>query len=258
MPQNLSFSGHREVPLCFYEAPAGAPIILFSPGYGGARTGYGFLARHWADRGYAVAVLEHLGSNQDALTRLKAEVGRDFPRAVEVGVSEDRVEFSRRLADVRLARSELERHFPELDWTRLGLAGHSYGSATVASLAPEWCPRGVVLLSPPFPGGPWDDALPQIQAPTLFVTGTRDNSLTGSRNYEQRLETFRRLTARPRYLAVFQDAEHLTFAGIGLRLERWLPSVRELTARFWESCLTPDGGPVQADNLQAICRWEAA
>lgn len=246
------------MPLRFYGAPPGSPVIIFSPGYGGARDGYAFLARHWNEQGFAVAVVEHVGSNQAALARLKEKVGRDFPRAVEVGVAEDREEFRERQEDIRVARQELERHFPELDWERLGLAGHSYGSATVAGLAPEWRPLGLVLLSPPFLGGPSDEALPRIEAPTLFVTGTKDSSLTGGRDYLQRLETYGRLTARPRYLAVFQDAEHLTFAGIGLKLDRWLGPVRELTARFWESCLTPGLGPVRTDNLQAICHWEAA
>lgn len=245
------------MPVCFYPAEPGAPVVLFSPGYGGARTGYGFLARDWNERGLAVAVLEHAGSNQDALARLKARVGRDFPRQVELSVAADQVEFAHRLQDMRFARSQLEQRFPELDWRRVGLAGHSYGSATVMEMATEWRPVGLILLSPPFPGGPSDTAAARLDVPTLFMTGTRDSSLTGGRAWTERLETYARLRAHPRYLAVFQDAEHLTFAGLGLKLERWLPEVRALTARFWESCLGT-AGPPQADNLQEVCRWEAA
>lgn len=244
------------MPLCFYPAGEGSPVVLFSPGYGGARTGYSFLASHWSEHGLAVAVLEHAGSNHEALARLKETVGRDFPRAVETGVAENSDEFALRLEDVRLARHKLQQRFPELDWSRVGLAGHSYGSATVAALAPEWRPAGLLLLSPPFLGGPSDPALPRIEVPTMFVTGTRDSSLTGSRDYVERLKTYDRIRAHPRYLAVFEDAEHLTFAGIGLKLERWVPSLRELTTRFWKSCLQDT--PVDAKDLQAICRWEAA
>lgn len=231
--------------------------MLFSPGYGGARTGYSFLARQWNENGLAVAVTEHAGSNQEALARLKERVGRDFPREVELGVARDQEEFDHRLEDVRFARRELATHAPDLDWARLGLAGHSYGSATVIALAPEWRPIGLLLLSPPFLGGPSDASLEQIQAPTLFVTGTRDSSLTGSRTYQERLETFRRLRSHPRYLAVFEEAEHLTFAGIGLKLDRWLPSVRRLTTRFWQGCL--EGRTLDPnETFESVSCWEAA
>lgn len=245
------------MPVCFYPSAPGSPVVFFSPGYGGARSGYSFLARHWNEQGLAVAVTEHAGSNQEALARLKQRAGRDFPREVELGVARDQEEYAQRLDDIRLARRELTAHAPNLDWSRVGLAGHSYGSATVMGLAPEWQPFGLLLLSPPFLGGPSDAALERIQAPTLFVTGTRDSSLTGSRTYHERLETFRRLRSRPRYLAVFEGAEHLTFAGIGLKLDRWLPSVRRLTTRFWEGCL--EGRALDPnETFEAVSCWEAA
>lgn len=245
----------RKVPVCLY--PAGGPLVLFSPSYGGACNGYAYLARAWARQGLAVAVVEHAGSNHEALARLKSEVGRDFAARIEGLVEHDHQEFRHRLEDLRFARVQLQALHPELAGAPVGLAGHSYGSATVAALAAQQGCEGLLLMSPPFPGSLSDEALLSLQAPTLMLTGTRDHSLTATRTYEQRLEIFPRLRARPRYLAVFEEAEHLTFAGLGMRLERWLPSIARLTRRFWMSCL---GGreDLTPEDLDAISRWEAA
>lgn len=243
------------MPVCLYPAPG--PLVLFSPGYGGACNGYAYLARDWAEQGLAVAVVEHTGSNHEALARLKSAVGRDFASRIEQLVERDHQEFFHRLEDLRFARAQLLALHPELAGTPVGLAGHSYGAATVASLAAQEGCAGLLLMSPPFPGGLSDEALLALEVPTLMVTGTRDHSLTATRTYEQRLEIFSRLRARPRFLAVFEEAEHLTFAGLGMRLERWLPSIARLSCRFWMSCLE-GREELTPENLDGITRWEAA
>ncbi len=245
----------RKVPVGLYPAPG--PLVLFSPGYGGACNGYAYLARDWADQGLAVAVVEHAGSNHEALARLKSEVGRGFASRIEQLVEQDHQEFLDRLEDLRFARAQLLALYPALASAPVGLAGHSYGSATVASLAAQEGCAGLLLMSPPFPGGLSDEALLALQAPTLMVTGTRDHSLTATKTYEQRLELFPKLRARPRFLAVFDDAEHLTFAGLGMKLERWLPSIARLTRRFWMSCLQ-GREELSLENSDVITRWEAA
>jgi predicted dienelactone hydrolase len=43
--------------------PGAAPVVLFSHGLGGSRTGSVFLGEHWAARGYVAVFLQHPGSD---------------------------------------------------------------------------------------------------------------------------------------------------------------------------------------------------
>ena len=56
----------REIPLRIYlpanQAPA--PLLLFSHGLGGSRTGNPYLGEHWSARGYIVVVMQHHGSDE--------------------------------------------------------------------------------------------------------------------------------------------------------------------------------------------------
>src|SRR5262245_4320867 len=70
----------RDIPIRIYLPvdQSAAPIILFSHGLGGDRTGSAYLGRHWSARGYAVVFLQHPGSddsvwkNKRPLERLSA------------------------------------------------------------------------------------------------------------------------------------------------------------------------------------------
>ena len=59
----------RDIPVRIYlPTTETAPVVLFSPGLGGSRDGYVYLARGWSLRGYIVVVLQHPGSD-DAVWR---------------------------------------------------------------------------------------------------------------------------------------------------------------------------------------------
>jgi len=56
---------NRDIPVRVY-LPANTapePVILFSHGLGGTRTGSAFLGEHWAARGYVAVFLQHPGSD---------------------------------------------------------------------------------------------------------------------------------------------------------------------------------------------------
>ncbi|HCO25889.1 MAG TPA: dienelactone hydrolase, partial [Gimesia maris] len=70
----------RDIPLRIY-LPAqkqAAPVVLFSHGLGGSRTGCQYLGEHWSARGYVVVYMQHAGSDEAVwkqaplLERLKA------------------------------------------------------------------------------------------------------------------------------------------------------------------------------------------
>ena len=55
----------RDIPVRIY-LPARTspqPVVLFSPGLGGARENYAYIGEHWAARGYVAVVLQHPGSD---------------------------------------------------------------------------------------------------------------------------------------------------------------------------------------------------
>ncbi len=55
----------RDIPVLVYLPASGdpAPVVLFSHGLGGSRTGNAFMGRHWSARGYVAVFLQHPGSD---------------------------------------------------------------------------------------------------------------------------------------------------------------------------------------------------
>jgi hypothetical protein len=56
---------NRDVPAKIYyptTAPSKLPVIIFSHGLGGSRTGYSYLGKFWASHGYVSVHLTHVGS----------------------------------------------------------------------------------------------------------------------------------------------------------------------------------------------------
>ena len=70
-PSHLDLTVHdaardRDIPVRVYLPPhtAPAPVVLFSHGLGGSRSGSAFLGEHWAARGYVAVFLQHPGSDE--------------------------------------------------------------------------------------------------------------------------------------------------------------------------------------------------
>jgi len=61
-----------------------APVILFSHGLGGSRTGSSFLGKHWAARGYVAVFLQHLGSDDSVW---KVDVSHDRMKSLKQAAS---------------------------------------------------------------------------------------------------------------------------------------------------------------------------
>ncbi len=116
----------REIPTHLYlpETPTfeRPPLIVISHGLGSDRNTYSYLAEHLASYGFAVATIEHPGSNarqlQSLLMGLKQEVSPPS-------------ELINRPRDIKFLLDYLERNYnTQINLNQVGLLGQSYGAYT--------------------------------------------------------------------------------------------------------------------------------
>lgn len=67
----------------------------------------------------------------------------------------------------------------------------------------------------------------------MMVTGTRDSGLPSGVDYQERLQSFRALRGGFHHSAVLKNADHMSFAGVGIAVEVVTRSVAALTQSFW-------------------------
>ncbi len=246
------------LPVC----TAPVPLVIFSHGLGGSRTGYAQLARAWASHGIAVVLPSHAGSDGAIFQKLRS------PAKVMRAALEDTKNWEARPADISFVIDELTRLTllgadeplaGRFDLSRIGVGGHSFGAWTVSAVAGARVtfpgelshraladPRPVAFLamSPTVydergqSSGSWGS----IERPLLVMTGTKDNTLDGQ-SYEERLVPFRDLPAGDKWLLVIEGAEHLTFSGgtafkpVSAPMER---AIEEASLAFWDAELRAD------------------
>ncbi len=107
--------------------PHRLPLIVISHGLGGDRTTFGYLAKHLASYGFAVAVPEHPGSNAGQIQALLNGLANNVtpPR-----------EFIDRPLDIKYLLDELEDDYgTQINVQRVGIIGQSFGAYTALALA---------------------------------------------------------------------------------------------------------------------------
>lgn len=249
----------RKVPVSFYEPAPGTPepwpLVVFSTGFGGGRDGYAGLARAWSRAGLAVAVLEHVGSGGEALERLNRLPRAERPAELERLVR-DPDEVRERPRDVSFVLDHLAGN-PSLDPHRIGVGGHSFGACTALAIGglPAALADGrrlelgdpragaVLALSPPVPGlffAPEDHGC--LSVPALLVTGTRDHGPFLDSPRQDRTRAFHLLPEGRAWLAVFQGADHMAFAEMGLRHRSLMAPLQALTSAWWRQALAEGPG----------------
>ncbi len=130
----------------------GIPILIVSHGLGHSRIYFRNLAEHIASYGFAVAMPEHIGSNEGQKQAMESWLAREFFQ---------RREFIDRPRDISFLLDELTHLNPtvfagQLDVNRVGAVGHSFGGYTVLATAGatldfeelrQHCDREVVFAS---------------------------------------------------------------------------------------------------------------
>jgi pimeloyl-ACP methyl ester carboxylesterase len=167
----------------------------------------------------------------------------------------------------RLTALNADETFPlhgELDLTRLGVAGHSFGAFTTMAVAGAHFPilgtersyldprvRAAIAMSTPTTQDN-DAAFDDVKIPIFHMTGTKDESpgrrresdsdpVVGNTSAEERLRPFRHTRHAPAYLLVFEGGDHMVFSG---RLTESRSSDTDFQARvlsgstaFWDAWL---------------------
>ncbi len=252
----------REIPIRVFlpSDKTPAPVVLFSHGLGGTRTGSKYLGEHWARRGYVAVFLQHPGSD-DSVWKNKPPLQRIAALKKAAGMEN----FLLRVHDVPVVLDQLEiwnksgSHAlaGRLDLKRIGMAGHSFGAVTTQALCGQAFPAGqsftdpriqaAVIMSPSGPRvGEPQRAFADVKLPWLLLTGTRDASPIARMDATARLVVFPALPPGRKYELVLDGAEHSAFT------ERSLPgesgkrnpnhhrAILAVTTAFWDAHLRAD------------------
>ena len=238
-----------------------APVVMFSHGLGGSRTGSAYLGEHWSARGYVVVYIQHPGSD-DA-------VWRSVDAAQRMAAMRDAASVQNtllRLRDVpavldQLARWNVTPHSPllgRLDMARVGMSGHSFGAVTTQGVSGQRAGRGVVeftdsrikaavVMSPSSPrSAPAAQAFGGVRVPWLLMTGTKDLAPVGDIDLASRLGVYPALPHGGKYELVLDNAEHSAFTDTPLPGDReprnpnHHRAILALSTAFWDAFLRGD------------------
>jgi len=224
----------RAVPVRLYwpaQVPGGAsvPLVVFSHGIGGSRSGYSYLGKHFASHGIASLHLQHVGSDRQVW------FGNPFGVVGRLWKATSEEEAIQRVRDLRFALDELLEHSAygaRIDRARIAAAGHSYGANTVMLAAGATLQRNghsvefrdpriraaLLLSAPPFYGEPaLDPILKPLTLPTLHVTATEDViRVPGFYSAPaDRVAVFDAAGSRIKTLAMFEGGSHSIFTDRG-------------------------------------------
>jgi predicted dienelactone hydrolase len=261
------------------DVPEKMPIIIFSHGLGGNRTGGHYWSDHWASYGFLVIHIQHTGSDDEVW---KNSNDRDtFWSNVKEATAYKN--FISRIADVKFVLDLLRLRklagvdvFKTVDLDNIGLAGHSYGALTTLSLTGEQGTyadlrklqkdnriKAAIAFSPS--SRKTEDTIARfenITIPFYSVTGTKDSvPITPDIRPENRRIPYDAMPNGDKYLLTLTDADHMLFSGTprpratdlmqlpGLKIdqsaqvndERWRDLIKQSTTAFWLSYLKQDG-----------------
>lgn len=206
--------------------PGTYPLIIFSHPSGGHRRAATFLCTHLSSHGYAVAALDHSEVVAVELARKGVETDEQKSARVEAWIA-NRVPDIRFLLDHLLSGAAWDSE-ANLDPTRIGIVGHSFGGWTaLAATAVEPRIRAVVALAPGGSSQPKPGILPvkltfawERDVPTLYLVAENDISLPLAGMYELFVRT-----PATKQMVILRRADHMHFMD---NVEEMHEAVREM------------------------------
>jgi predicted dienelactone hydrolase len=236
--EDITLAGRHTV----YWAPKGddavrQPLLLFSHGYGGCATQSSFLMQALATDGFWVFAPDH---DDARCAGAHADDGAfSLRQFFEPETWNDTNYIDRRdnLVDLLNTLRQDARFSGRIDFSRIGLLGHSLGGYTVLGLAgawPSWRMPGVkaVLALSPY-SQPFNirHTIADVRVPVMFQGGTRDFGITpaigkGAGSYEQ--------ANPPKYFVEFRGAGHFAWTDLN---RRYAASIAAYSVAFFERYL---------------------
>ena len=238
------------------------PVVLFSHGLGGTREGGEAWGRHWAGYGYISLHLQHIGSD-DKVLRGTTEQLNNIASALNAENWINRINDVSFVLDKLEELNRVDQTFSDvLDLAKIGMSGHSFGSATTLGVCGQKIAYGVngcevvftdkriqagVVFSPSMTerGDP-KTAFGSINVPLINFTGTKDDSPITPTTAADRRIPFDNMTGQDKYLVVFEGGDHWVFSGIRrFRGENEHDKaihhyIRMFTMAFWDAYLRGD------------------
>ncbi|MFI9111588.1 alpha/beta hydrolase family protein [Streptomyces venezuelae] len=196
-------------------APGRHPLVLLSPGFGGARWTVTHLAEELASRGYVVASVDHAYEAYGAAFPGGRTLTCVACTALDDGGATGSLVTSTRAADMRFVLDRLTgprpawRHAGVIDARRVGMAGHSIGgaSAATAMAADPRIDAGVNM-----DGSFWEELPAEgLRGRPFMMLGTHDGTHLPGGTDASWDRTWSRLDGWKRWVTV-AGAEHLSFS----------------------------------------------
>ena len=192
------------------------PLVVFSHGFHGCATQSRFLMQAFAAAGYVVLAPNHRDASCGGGAAGVERATQPFkePQKWTEDTYRDRARDIARLVDAAAADPVFDRR---VDFSRIGLAGHSLGGYTVLGLAGAWpswkLPRvkAVLALSPYAEPFNLHHRLSNLAVPVMYQGGTRDVGISpalrkGKGSYA--------ISPAPKYYVEFEGAGHFAWTNL--------------------------------------------
>jgi predicted dienelactone hydrolase len=259
---------HRSVLVKIYfpRSTEKAPIILFSHGIGSSNEECAYLAKAWTAQGFVCVLVQHPGSDENIKKR-RVRILNEYRSAYEQNWS-SRTR-AKDLCFVLDCLEQLVQSHPQyaarLDMDKVGVGGIDLGALAALLLAGQVPPdygsslhdsrvKAVLALSPPVHPMNIDyrEMYQPITAPTLFITGTKDDSIVGSTKAVHRRIPFDTMDQCRRYLITFDGGDHRIYGGRAVSFvggrddEKFQWGIVRASTCFWLAVLQEKPWAIQA------------
>ena len=261
---------HRSIPVKIYfpRSAEKAPIILFSHGIGSSIEECAYLAKAWTAQGFVCVLVQHPGSDEN-IKKGKIRILNEYRNSYEQNwSSRTRAEDLRFVLD---CLEQLVQYHPQyaarLDMDRIGVGGIDLGALAALLLAGQVPPdygnslhdprvKAVLALSPPVRpmNISFREMYQPITAPTLFITGTKDDGIVGPTKAIHRRIPFDAMNQCRRYLITLDGGDHRIYGGrmvsfVGGRDdEKFQAAIVRSSTCFWLAVLQEAQWAVRAMN----------
>ncbi len=254
-----------------------AGLILYTPGLGGGLSSGRAWCETWQSAGWIVVTLSHPVTN-DSIWDTKHH---DFQTNLKNALAPE--QYGLRVKDCSCVLTHFLSHpdfKPYIDPARIGIAGHSFGALTVQTIAGQSLGnrdlrdsriRAAIAFSPGAVSLERARAMSSVPIPFFSITGDQDQFVTlgqGKQSMrlgmtlDKRLMIHAQLPPGKKQLLIMVNADHMTFAGEPVDLDRYSRDVKmpasaehaqwtrisEMTNAFWKYYLPALREPVQSSQ----------